>query len=316
MTPAKPKEPAIDSTAEDLPDEVPTGSALVSLDDAPENVLAIVDRHDEALIVSEIQRRALKVMLYAFPVNGSQVVDLSYLGVNEAVRLMNNGRKWRITIDRTSLQCDSVMEDLGNGPEPCWQATVYAVDELSGYGQFGTYTQPKRMKLTSADKIAKRRREQPDSIDDKDTIADQFARQKAINKAQRNGLRIHIPEELRQTLVAQHKGNPDAVQRISIGAGANALADMPAPLTDERSKQQREIARGLYKQLQALTGPQENPPGAFHAYLTRAEHDHDRLDEFIAYLNDKIAKATAANDTTPLDDGGETLPPATGAVDV
>ena len=98
--------------AEVIPDEQPSGSALVTLDDAPESVLAVVDRHDEALIVSELQRRALKVMLYAFPLEGKQVVDLSYLGVNEAVRLMNNSGKWQITVAPDSLVVEDVLEDL------------------------------------------------------------------------------------------------------------------------------------------------------------------------------------------------------------
>lgn len=290
-------EPVIEGTAEELPDEQPAGGALVTLDDLPENVLAVVDRHDEAMIVSEIQRRALKVMLYKFPLNGQQVTDLSYLGVNEAVRLMNNSGKWQVTIDPMTLTVHDVMEDVGNGEEPCYQATVYAVNRLTGYGQFGTYTQPKRMKLTH-DKAEQRRRDHKAVADD-DTIADQFARQKAVNKAQRNALRIHIPEELRQTIIAQYKGNPDAVERIQIGAGAPGLADLPPALTDARSKAQRETARELWKELVALTGPTENPPGAFHAYLTHAEHDHDRLDDLIEYMRGKIA--TARGDEPPAD---------------
>lgn len=264
-----------------VPDEQPSGSDLVAIDDAPENVLAVVDRHDEAMIVSELQRRALKVMLYAFPIEGKEVVDLSYLGVNEAVRLMNNSGKWRVTVDRNSLVVEDVIEDVGNGePEPCFQATVYAVNELTGYGQFGTFTQPKRIKLRKA-------------RDGVDTIADKFARQKAVNKAQRNALRIHIPEELRQTIIAQYRGNPENVQRVAVGAGAEALADLPPPLTDTKARKLLDDAHKVYEELKALDA-MAVPPGAFFAYRVRSEGSHELLEEFVAYLRDKLRQVQEA----------------------
>jgi hypothetical protein len=234
-------------------------------------------------------------MLYAFPLEGHQVVDLSYLGVNEAVRLMNNSGKWQITVDPASPVVDDVTEDLGDGPEPCYCATVYAVNKLTGYGQFGTYTQAKRLKLTDANKIARRRSSAPDSIDEHDRIADKFSRQKAVNKAQRNSLRIHIPEELRQQIIAQYRGQPDAVERIQIGAGVQGLADLPAPLTDDRAIAQRETARALYDEIRKVD-PAAVLPGQYHTYLSRAEHDHERLDDFVAYLNGKLEELKAAKD--------------------
>lgn len=291
MTRAKQEKP-IESTAEEVvPDEQPSGAALVALDDTASEVLVVVDRHDEAQILSELQRRALKVMLYSFPLDGANVTDLSYLGVNEAIRQMNNAGKWRIRIDPDHLVIDEVIDDLGNGDEPCWRATVYGVNELTGYGQFGTATQPKRLKLK--DTTAAYRRSNKQHVADDNTIGDKFARQKALSKAQRNALRIHIPEEIRQTIIAQYAGDPTRIERIPVGQGASSLADLPAPLTDARANEQRDTARALYSELMALTGPAANPPGAFHAYLTRSEHDHERLDEFIEYLRGLIEKAKA-----------------------
>ena len=284
---AKPKQ------ADEPPIEQPTGAELVVADATSEQeVLAVVDRHDEAMIVQELQRRALRVMLYQFDLNGSMVTDLSYLGVNEAVRVMNDRRLWRVTVDRGSLVCESVNEDLGQGVEPCWQATVYAVNELSGYGQFGAYTQPKRYRLKDESKVQRAKR-RGDVVDDQKRIADKFARSKAINKAQRNALRVHIPEAVRQTMIAQYQGDPERIRVIEAGAGAAELAQLPPPLTDERSREQVEKARGLFDELTTVNRLAVLP-AQFHAYLTRAEHDHDRLDEFIAYLAETLERERKA----------------------
>lgn len=283
---AAPDEPAV---------ETPSGTDLVVRDPRDrQEIIAVLDRHDEKLIVEELQRRSLQVMLYSFPLDGSNVTDLSYLGVNEAVRVMNNEAGQRITIDRDSLQVESVEEDLGNGPEPCFVATVYAVNERTGYGQWATATQPKRMRLKDASAV-KRAESKGRFVDDDKRVADQFARQKAVNKAQRNALRVHIPEHVRQTLIAQYEGDSKRIQRIQIGAGAEALAELPPPLTDERADQQREQARGLYDQLREVD-PIKLTPAAYHAYLARAEHDHDRLQEFIDYLQQRLDEARADAD--------------------
>jgi hypothetical protein len=285
-------EAATPPDAPDVPVEQPTGSDLVVRDGTNEHeVITVIDRHDEALIVEELQRRVLKVMLYKFSQGGSEITDLSYLGVNEAVRVMNDSRKWQITIDRGSLVVESVNEDLGAGPEPCWQATVYAINEATGYGQFGTYTQPKRMKLKDQRAI-KRAKDRGDHVDEDGRIADKFSRQKAVNKAQRNALRIHIPEQVRQTLIAQYQGNPDAVRVIQAGAGAAQLAELPPPLTDERAEAQKKQAREVYDELREIN-TLAVLPAAFHAYMARAEHSHDRLEEFIAYLLDKVEQEKA-----------------------
>ena len=274
------------------PDEQPSGSELVVLDPTDRAaVLTVVDRHDEAMIVEELQRRALRVMLYSFPMDGTDVTDLSYLGVNEAVRVMNDRGKWRITIDRHSLKVESVMEDVGYGPEPCWTATVYAVNTNTDYGQFGSFTQPKRMRLKDKRKVQSRKN-RGEYVDENDTIADNFSRQKAINKAQRNALRVHIPETMRQTLIAQYQGDPERVRRIEAGAGAEKLAELPPPLTDERAEAQKAQARALFDRIRELHPTAILLPASFHVYLRDAEHSHERLDDFLKYLQDLIDRNT------------------------
>src|SRR5437868_754435 len=88
---AEPQVDALVDRALEHADEAPSGTDLVVRNPTDRlEVITVVDRHDEAQIVEELQRRALKVMLYSFPMDGAEVTDLSYLGINEAVRLMNN----------------------------------------------------------------------------------------------------------------------------------------------------------------------------------------------------------------------------------
>ncbi len=275
--------------------EQPTGSDLVLRDPTDrQELLAVIDRHDEAMIVEELQRRTLKVMLYSFSQGGQEVTDLSYLGVNEAVRVMNASRKWRITVDPASLVVIEKRLDLGAGAEDVYDATIYARDLTNDYGQFGTYVQPMRMKLKDASAIA-RAKSKGQHVDDDGRVADKFAKQKAINKAQRNGLRIHIPEAIRQTLIAQYRGDPQAIRRIEVGAGAAEIAKLPPPLTDEKAEQQKDQARELYQALREVN-PLALFPAQFHAYLARAEHDHATLDDYLGYLRDRIEKEKKAAD--------------------
>lgn len=283
------REPVDPALLKVLDAESPSGTDLVVIDPTNrQEVLTVIDRHDEQLIVEELQRRALKVMLYSFKMSGQDVTDLSYLGVNEAVRVMNASRKWRITVEPSSLVVVTEQEDLGDGLEEVWQATIYAVDQLTSYGQFGTYTQPKRMKLKDK-AAATRAQSKGQHVDEARRIADKFSRQKAVNKAQRNGLRIHIPEAVRQTLIAQYEGNPEAVRRIEVGAGAAAVAQLPPPLTDERSKAQRERIQQLYEELREMN-PLAVLPATYHAYLIRSEGSHQLLESFTEYLQDHIQK--------------------------
>lgn len=244
-----------------------------------QQVFVVLDRHDEQQIIEEFQRRALRVMLYDFTKGGRRLIDLSYAGVKEAVRLMNATGKCRIAIDRDSLVVEEVTEDAGNGPEQFYVATVFAVDEVTGHGEFGTSSEPKLMRLRAGK-----------------TKWDIFARTKAINKAQRNALGHHIPEAMRQTLIAQFKGDDAAVRRIQVGAGAEKMAELPAPLTDERARAQQARARELWTQvLDAAPGGLKVgvTPALFQTYLSRAEHSHERMDDLLAFLEAKLEEARA-----------------------
>lgn len=268
----------VNLTPEQAEQYKPAAHELVISDPRDEQqVFVVLDRHDEQAIIEEFQRRALGVMLYDFPQGGRRLIDLSYQGVMEAIRLMNATGKCRIRVRPDSLHVEEVVEDAGNGRERFVVATVYAEDEVTGYGQFGTSTEPLYMRLR-----------------DGRTRWDVFARTKAINKAQRNALKTLIPEQMRQTLIAQYRGDDVAIRRIQAGPGAEALAELPPPLTDERAEQQKQEARRLYDEIRELApgGVAVGlPPALFHSYLARAEHSHERLADYLAFLQQKLADA-------------------------
>lgn len=258
-----------DLTPEEAEEFKPSGRELVVRDPAdPNEVFSVLDRHDEEQIVEEFQRRALKVMLYDFEQGSKQMIDLSYQGVNEAIRLMNRTGKCRIKVAADPQpQITQTSEDIGRGEdEPIWRVMVYAVDEVTGYGQWGIAEQPCRMKLRNGS-----------------FKADEMALRKALSKAQRNALKTHIPEPMRQTLIAQYQGNEVALRQIRAGVGAEAEAELPPPLDDERARELNERIRATYDEIREVS-KLALLPGAFYARHARTQHDHGLMEEFLAYL--------------------------------
>ena len=100
-----------------------------------------------------------------------------------------------------------------------------------------------------------------------------------------------VPVEFREVVIAQALKDETRVRQIKAG-GAGDLAELPPPLTDERAEAQKETARALYVELQAVNRL-ALLPRAHHAYLSRAEHSHERLAEYIAYLEQMLAEEKA-----------------------
>lgn len=258
----------------------PASSELVVRPDEPESVFVVLDRHDEQMIIEEFQRRALKVMLYDFEQGGKRLVDLSYQGVNEGVRLINNTGKANIRVDHSAFGgrgYDTVIEtaDAGNGPEEFYVTTVYAVDDRTGYGQFGVSSEPKLMRLRNGK-----------------TKWDIHARTKALGKAQRNALKQHIPEQLRQTMIATFKQDPTALRQIQAGAGAVALAELPAPLVDAEAEALKAEARGVFEQVREVDRL-AMLPAVYHAHLIRASSSHEALRTLVESLQQKLVEVKA-----------------------
>lgn len=280
---------------DDPTDFEPTGRALVVSDpfDSLER-LVVMDRHDEQLMMQELQGRVLDVMLYSFEQAGETLTDLSVQGVYECVRVMNATGKVRIHIAEESLRIETSTEDVGSGPEDCWIATVYATDPRTGFGQFGTFVQSKRTALTASKAAYRKQKRTRDGkahgVADDNTVANPFARQIALNKAQRNALRAMIPERIRQALIAQYLGDTDRVRVIEVGAGARNIADLPPKLTDDRAQALHDEIKRVYDLLHAAA-PIALLPAQLYAYTIRAQHSHTELEALLEYVRDKARAA-------------------------
>lgn len=241
----------------------------------PQDLFAVIDSHDEALIMHEIQGTALDTMLYSFRSGGKTVTDLSYAGVAECVRRMNAMGQYRIKVDPHAV--DEAEVEI-NG-QPYIRVRVYAIDEATGFGQHGVSQQPKRMKLKPDTAKAYKARGVP--VGDDDCIDDEYAYTKAWSKAQRNALKAHVPFNIREELKATLLGDTKAIKRIR--SGIENLPEQPPALTDDEAKQLVEQARNVFTDIKAIT-TEAVTPGQFHRGLQAAQHDHQRLRDYIAAL--------------------------------
>lgn len=241
------------------------GAELVVVDQS--DVFEVLDRHDENMVLEELQKRGVKALFYDFKQGGKQVVDLSIKGVLECIGLMNRTGKCRIHVDpQSAVITREMLED-----KEYVVARVYAVDSVTGFGVFGLAKQPCRMELSSGD-----------------SKIDVFAETKALNKAQRNALGMLIPQKIRIAMVAMAKKDVGLAREIQFGVGAAQQAELPPPLADERAAALVAECRDLFRRLSAVN-QQAMMPGQFGVGLARAQHSHDVLEAFRDQLAAQLA---------------------------
>jgi hypothetical protein len=239
----------------------------------PDEVYRVMDAEDEQMILDELQGRALGTMLYSFTQGGSKVTDLSYAGVLECIRRLNAaGHQIRVAAEPKPDLAEVVEDD-----ETYYRAVVYAFDERTGMGQFGLARQAKHKKKRNGK-----------------TERDAFAETIALNKAQRNALRSFVPEEWRQTLIGQYAGDESRVRRLRAVASADAgkMEELPPPLDDDEAMALVAEIRGKYDELKGISRLALTP-AKFNAYMTQAQHDHGRLRDFSAHLDQLLDEAKA-----------------------
>lgn len=277
------------ATTETPDDYRPTGTELVIADLADaESVFEILDRHDEDQVLALLQGQAVDEWFYKFPQDGQMVVDLSIKGVFDTVTALNRTGKCRMRLIPGSLEGATVDED----GETFYEATVWAEDQATGFSASGHSYEPKRKKLKKT--TAEKKRQRGEAVGEDDTVWNPFAKTIAVNKAERNALAKFIPQRIRLTLIAQFMRDPSRIREIKAGPGAEAAAELPAPLDDEKALAQKQEARDLYTEIREVAPgglAVGVPPARFHAYLTRAEHSHERLEDFLGFLRDKLAEA-------------------------
>lgn len=247
---------------------------------------------DERQITAEIEGRALGAMVYSYKQGGGTVTGLSWKGVQEAVRQMNTRRMGRIKIDAQPPVFEEITVDVDTGKKDedgqplreskrAVRCTVYAVDEVFGSGRYGTATQLREFK-----------QRKPDKKGNPIWATDTFADAKALSKAQRNAMEGMLPLQLVEELKTLYLGR-GSVEYIEATA---VVTNHPPALTDERATELGDEIRELYEQVKRVhpEGLKALPPGQFNRYFTAAQHDHQRLEEFKAFMVEQVEKAEEA----------------------
>lgn len=242
----------------------------------------VLDAHDVAMMVEWAQSSALRRWVYDIPGVG---MGLTIHAVQDITQAMNWRGKCRIGTVPETLKVERITEDLGNnGPEPLWDATIFARDAITGAELPGAAMEPLMMKLT--DSKAKEWRRKGRTVPEDGRVFDVFSKTKAIQKATRNALAAFIPEEVEQTVIAMFASDASRVERIRTEAEAK-VAELAPALTDERATAQVQKARVLYADIRELHGGRGKvavTPGQFNAWVNSAQHSHDRLDDLLKHL--------------------------------
>lgn len=275
-------EPVVDGIAvEDV--VVPAAAELVVRPDVRDDVFRAMDAHDELQILEALEGRPSKVMVYSFSSGGSLQTGLSFQGVAEVVRTMNGAghTSIRVSPDHAPIVEEVQEENEGGDIVTYIQVTVYAEDSRNGGGNWGAARQAKFQTFRNKDR-------KPE--------LDKFAYSKALSKAQRNAMLPLTPVVFRETLIAQMLNEPARVKALRVGMG-DPVAEMPAPLTDERAEALKVEIRAVFKEIRDLD-PTALMPGQFHVKLQRVAHEHAGMEELLEALRSQrdhlAAKATSA----------------------
>lgn len=275
MAKAKQEPETVDGTVvEDVQESKPAAHELAVRPDVPDDVFRAMDALDELQILEALEGRPSEVMVYSFESGGKRQTGLSFAGVAEVVRTMNQERVTAIEVaSDVPPIVEDVQEEGDDGQVVTYvQATVYARDKVNGGGLWGTARQAKFQVFR--DKSKKPR-------------LDPFARAKALSKAQRNAMLPLTPVAYRESLIALHMNNAARVKELRLGLG-DPTAELPPPLTDERAEELKAAIRATYKQIRDVD-PQALLPGRFNAKLQRVAHEHAGMEELLAELESQLA---------------------------
>lgn len=234
---------------------------VLAVDSAdPADVFRAMDRADEVAILDELEGRAVDTMIYSF----DDKTDLTVVGVRETIRLMNE-RGYRIGVANQP----PIVNTREQGDETYFEVMVYALDARNGVGYWGLALEPEYMKAGQGKKW------------------DKFALTKALNKAQRNACKAHIPEEFRQAMIALYF-KENRVKRLKPLGVTETMAELPAPVQGPDADRVRAEIAEVWKQLRELTrgtGYTKMAPGGYNNLLARTGSESvERLEDMKRHL--------------------------------
>lgn len=223
----------------DLPEEgnsvkVKTKQATQVQGPAEQEVYVLMEKRDEEQIVAMLEGRYLEEFVYEFCRrhkwhNGVRppectckdlVMGISWFGIQEASRAYGG---IQVPIEKTRLR------DTGEEME----VMIEAVDTQTNSSRIGIASQPKMMTTRQG------------------VFRDVFASQKALSKAQRNGIKQLLPQTMLKEWIQRHRnggnGKTAPVPAVAGSPGPAAPAESVGHPLDAK-------AQTLKEQLRALTG--------------------------------------------------------------
>lgn len=257
--------------------------------------MVAMDAHDAARFVGGLVEQAQNANLgkrwvYRLPGGGGE--GLTVDAVEDITQQMNWTGRCAISLMPETLDVEVIQADEGNGLEPFWVATVFAVDERTGQKHAGTSMEPQMMKL-KPDTAAKKR-EKGAVIGTDNKVFDRFSRAKAINKAGRNAEEKHIPEVVKVTLIAMAANKPEMVERIRTPI-EEKLDALPPPLDTDEARQVIKECEEVYEKIKPLGGGRgrvEITPARFNGALVTSQHNMTMLRATKAWLDESLVKLT------------------------
>lgn len=275
-TDTKPNPDVIDGDAREVLDQ--NALAIRNADPA---VFHALDAADEKQIIQDLKGKALKKWVYEFKVGGKWVRDLSYAGVNAAVRDLNARGVTRISCPPEPKP--EFTEIVDDGGEPAIECMVYALDKIGDGGGWGLATQRRFEKTHQSNCASKRDRGRCDC-----TMADgpdRYAKTKALSKAQRNAKRSLVPEEFVAALVAAAAGHE--VQRIKVPNLTEDRIDQAKAETPKPRESRSDRAPEMNATIEKLCGELDYLPGKTKALLAGASTIKAK-ESLIARLNGEL----------------------------
>lgn len=265
-------------------DEFLSGELAISDVRDTHEQMVVMDNHDTAMLLQQIQSSALKKWVYKLP-GRDGATGLTVHAVQDIVQRMNWTGKASVGVLPETLTVEEITQD----GEPYWVATIFAKDEHTGSSLPGTSMEPQRMRLRP--ETAAKKREDGAQIPEDNTVFDKFSRTKAIAKATRNAMAGFIPEEIEQTVISMFENDPRRVERIQTKAEEEA-SKLPPAVTDEEGKALIARCEAIYDEIRECAdgqGKVKMPPGMFKGWMLSSQHDHDALRRMVGHLEERLA---------------------------
>lgn len=171
--------------------ELQAGQAANAQEDLLAKDAQALDRLDEIQLVEELTGRIVPEYFYEYSTGGRTITGVSQAGIKAVVREMSRRGE--------ALSVEHVEFEEGEDENGPWVGCLATVRNLrSGEIRFGYAAQSRKMKLRSGT-----------------IISDPFAKIKALNKGQRNGVRAFVPEVVLIAMFREWKAarNPEAAKR-------------------------------------------------------------------------------------------------------